>query len=91
MRRLFLDEFYNAPEVGIGAIAEELTRVDPMVDLQRAEGLYDRVFSQYGDDSVAQLGGAHLAVEQKHDRTNRGDRQKQRSGDPDQTPNPASQ
>jgi thymidylate synthase ThyX len=64
VRRLFLDEFYNAPEVGIGAIAEEMSRTDPMVSLQRAEDLYDRVFSQYGDDSVAQLGGAHLAVEQ---------------------------
>ena len=29
----------------------------------RAERLYQRVFSDYGDDSVAQLGGVHLAVE----------------------------
>lgn len=29
-----------------------------------AEGLYRRVFDEYGDDSVAQLGGAHLACEQ---------------------------
>ena len=64
IRRLFLDEFYNAPESGIGAIADEMHRIDPMVGLQRAEDLYERVFSQFGDDSVAQLGGAHLAVEQ---------------------------
>lgn len=64
VRRLFLDEFYNAPEVGIGAIADELGEADPLVSLDRAEGLYERVFSEYGDDSVAQLGGAHLAVEQ---------------------------
>ena len=64
VRRLFLDEFYNAPEVGISAIADELGRADPTVSLHRAEELYERVFSQYGDDSVAQLGGAHLAVEQ---------------------------
>ena len=32
--------------------------------MQRAEDLYQRVFSEYGDDSVAQLGGAHLACEQ---------------------------
>jgi thymidylate synthase ThyX len=29
----------------------------------RAEQLYDRVFLEYGDDSVAQLGGVHLACE----------------------------
>ena len=29
----------------------------------RAEALYDRVLAEYGDDSVAQLGGAHIAVE----------------------------
>lgn len=64
VRRLFLDEFYNEPEVGIGGIATRLDADDPMVKLQRAEDLYDRVFSEYGDDSVAQLGGAHLACEQ---------------------------
>ena len=64
VRRLFLDEFYNAPEVGIEAVAAEMPEADPLVSLSRAEGLYERVFSQYGDDSVAQLGGAHLAVEQ---------------------------
>ena len=31
---------------------------------RRAERLYDRVFGEYGDDSVAQLGGAHVACEQ---------------------------
>ena len=30
---------------------------------ERAERLYQRVFNDYGDDSVAQLGGVHLAVE----------------------------
>jgi thymidylate synthase ThyX len=33
------------------------------VDIARAEKLYERVFLEYGDDSVAQLGGVHLAVE----------------------------
>ena len=32
--------------------------------LRRAEELYERVFVEYGDDSVAQLGGVHLACEQ---------------------------
>ncbi len=64
LRRLFLDEFYESPEVGVGAIAERLEGDDPAVQLQRAEALYQRVFTQFGDDSVAQLGGVHLACEQ---------------------------
>jgi thymidylate synthase ThyX len=64
LRRLFLDEFYEVPEMGLEAIAEATEERDPAVGLQRAEALYDRVFIQFGDDSVAQLGGAHLAVEQ---------------------------
>jgi thymidylate synthase ThyX len=34
------------------------------VGTERAERLYDNVFFEYGDDSVAQLGGVHLACEQ---------------------------
>jgi thymidylate synthase ThyX len=64
VRRLFLDEFLTDAEVGIRAIADRLEDDDPIVNLQRAEDLYERVFDQYGDDSVAQLGGAHIACEQ---------------------------
>jgi thymidylate synthase ThyX len=63
LRRLLLDEFLNESETGIGAIALNLDD-DPQVALKRAEQLYTRVFFEYGDDSVAQLGGAHLACEQ---------------------------
>jgi thymidylate synthase ThyX len=63
LRRLFLDEFYDQPDVSIKDIAEDSETSD-LVSLERAEGLFDRVFSQYGDDSVAQLGGAHIACEQ---------------------------
>ena len=58
LRRLFLDEF-----VGDLDITGDLT-VDATIGLQRAEELYERVFFEYGDDSVAQLGGIHLACEQ---------------------------
>ena len=58
LRRLFLDEF-----VGDLDISGDAT-VDATVGLQRAEELYERVFLEYGDDSVAQLGGVHLACEQ---------------------------
>lgn len=57
LRRLFLDEFYDSPESGIAAIAEHIGDTDG-VSLQRAEDLYQRVFTQYGDDSVAQLGAS---------------------------------
>ena len=58
LRRLFLDEF-----VGELDISGDET-IDATVGLRRAEELYDRVFFEYGDDSVAQLGGVHLACEQ---------------------------
>ncbi|MGZ8649231.1 MAG: FAD-dependent thymidylate synthase [Solirubrobacteraceae bacterium] len=57
LRRLFLEEFADsvpeyegppAPDAGEG---------------QRAAELYERIFVGYGDDSVAQLGGAHVACE----------------------------
>src|SRR5947209_547838 len=58
LRRLFLKEF-----VGDLDISGDET-IDATVGLRRAEQLYDRVFFEYGDDSVAQLGGVHLACEQ---------------------------
>jgi thymidylate synthase ThyX len=63
LRRLFLDEFYDQPEAPIEELVEDFDS-QQLVSLNRAEGLYERVFSQYGDDSVAQLGGAHIACEQ---------------------------
>ncbi|HZS34107.1 MAG TPA: FAD-dependent thymidylate synthase [Methylomirabilota bacterium] len=56
LRRLFLDEFAGSGGAGDlpGAAA---------VGVARAESLYERVFLEYGDDSVAQLGGVHLACE----------------------------
>jgi thymidylate synthase ThyX len=64
LRRLFLDEFVNTAGPAVTAIAEQLTGDEPRVKTKRAEELYERVFDDFGDDSVAQLGGAHLACEQ---------------------------
>src|SRR5437762_3862008 len=58
LRRLFLDEFVGELDTS----ADQA--IDASVGLARAEELYDRVFLEYGDDSVAQLGGVHLACEQ---------------------------
>ncbi|REK12837.1 MAG: thymidylate synthase [Actinobacteria bacterium] len=63
LRRLLLDEFLNDPEAGIESIALNIED-DPLLSTKRAEDLYKRVFFEYGDDSVAQLGGAHLDCEQ---------------------------
>jgi len=59
LRRLFLDEFADkvTPESSAAPASHESAAV------ARAERLYARVFSDYGDDSVAQLGGAHIACE----------------------------
>jgi thymidylate synthase ThyX len=58
LRRLFLDEFVGDLDVSGDA------GVDATMGLRRAEELYEKVFFEYGDDSVAQLGGVHLACEQ---------------------------
>src|SRR5438132_2251509 len=57
LRRVFLDEF-----LGEGAVAERGPG-DPEEALRKARAFYDRVLVGYGDDSVAQLGGAHIACE----------------------------
>ena len=73
LRRLFLDEFLadrtttmdsparppSANRGGDGGGASP----PPSSSEVRAEQLYEKVFVEYGDDSVAQLGGVHLAVE----------------------------
>ncbi|HEV2428101.1 MAG TPA: FAD-dependent thymidylate synthase [Acidimicrobiales bacterium] len=58
LRRLFLDEFVGDLDLAGDA------GVDATVGLERAAELYQRIFYEYGDDSVAQLGGVHLACEQ---------------------------
>jgi thymidylate synthase ThyX len=56
LRRLYLDEFAQDAE---GAAAQAFDGAEG----ERARKLYERIFLGYGDDSVAQLGGAHIACE----------------------------
>ena len=58
LRRLFLDEFAADLPEGAGAWTEY-----EGAEGGRAAALYERIFLGYGDDSVAQLGGAHIACE----------------------------
>jgi thymidylate synthase ThyX len=55
LRRLYLDEF--------AADAASGPRPFDGAEGERAARLYENVFIGYGDDSIAQLGGAHLACE----------------------------
>jgi thymidylate synthase ThyX len=55
LRRLYLDEFAEHVPPGGRPFEGDEGR--------RAAELYERIFLGYGDDSVAQLGGAHLACE----------------------------
>ncbi|MGH2846907.1 MAG: FAD-dependent thymidylate synthase [Thermoleophilaceae bacterium] len=52
LRRMYLDEFAAGP-----------TAPRDVEEGERARQLYERIFLGYGDDSVAQLGGAHIACE----------------------------
>ncbi|HEY8865776.1 MAG TPA: hypothetical protein VIM22_02500 [Solirubrobacteraceae bacterium] len=56
LRRLYLDEFAaDLPAATAAAWDGD--------EGERAAQLYERIFVGYGDDSVAQLGGAHIACE----------------------------
>jgi thymidylate synthase ThyX len=70
LRRLFLDEFLaQGDTAGAGPLPgpppwpEMATGEGSGVGIARSEKLFARVLAEYGDDSVAQLGGAHVAVE----------------------------
>ena len=58
LRRLLIDEFVDDLDIS----GDET--IDATAGVARAEQLYQRVFVEYGDDSVAQLGAVHLACEQ---------------------------
>jgi thymidylate synthase ThyX len=65
LRRILLDEFISAPESGFAALVGggAATGAEQLVATRAAEAFYERVLIGYGDDSVAELGGAHIACE----------------------------
>jgi thymidylate synthase ThyX len=63
LRRVLLEEFINEPDSGFAALAGNVAVSDDMVAVRKAEEFYERVLVGYGDDSVAELAGAHVAVE----------------------------
>jgi thymidylate synthase ThyX len=57
LRRLLLDEFLSGDGAAVSDATADAGRA-------RASDLFGRVLAEYGDDSVAQLAGVHIACEQ---------------------------
>ena len=62
LRQLFLDEFCQEESIK-EVIKNNKNFSQTPLNLQKAHDFYERILVGYGDDSVAELGGAHLAVE----------------------------
>ena len=63
LRRTFLDEFLGDPELALrDLLGGQLPVDDQSAALKKARAFYDRVLVGYGDDSVAQLGGASVGT-----------------------------
>lgn len=64
LRRLLLDEFINGSEMDLDEMtASNMAGKEMLNAIAKAEEFYERVLVEYGDDSVAELGGAHIALE----------------------------
>ncbi len=67
LRTLLLKEFItNTEESGFDAIVPSESSVEPTAQIaaiKKAQNFYDRILDGYGDDSIGELGGAHLALE----------------------------
>ncbi len=64
LRALLLKEFVLNEDTAFSAIAGKYAESDSqMVAIQKAQNFYDRILDGYGDDSIGELGGAHLAIE----------------------------
>lgn len=65
MRRLFLDEFYTHENLkDVLNVGGETRGSTQALRLSKAEDFYERILLGFGDDSVAELGGAHVGIEQ---------------------------
>lgn len=65
LRSLLLKEFVQGEETAFDSLVGK-EREDPeqqLLALQKAQNFYDRILDGYGDDSIGELGGAHLAIE----------------------------
>lgn len=69
LRTLLLKEFItNNDENSFGSIVgsmggEQEAANEQLLAIQKAQNFYDRILDGYGDDSIGELGGAHIAAE----------------------------
>jgi len=70
LRSLLLKEFISNNEesgfasiVGLNSSEEIEQSKSQLTAIKKAQNFYDRILDGYGDDSIGELGGAHLAVE----------------------------
>ena len=68
LRSLLLKEFILGDETEFASIVgkggfEEGSDEEQFVAIKKAQNFYDRILDGYGDDSIGELGGAHLAIE----------------------------
>lgn len=59
LRELLLKEFILNDQLGL---EQEEAKEDGLA-IKKAQDFYDRILDGYGDDSIGELGGAHLALE----------------------------
>lgn len=67
LRSLLLKDFIKNDETLFDTIAgtksESSESEEQFVAIKKAQSFYDRILDGYGDDSIGELGGAHLAIE----------------------------
>lgn len=63
LRRLLLDEFITKKEVGLSEIIKQNKDTENIIATQKAENFYERILLGFGDDSIAELAGVHVALE----------------------------
>ena len=64
LRSLLLKDFVMNDETSFDEIVGERSDGQQMVAIKKAQNFYDRILDGYGDDSIGELGGAHIAIEQ---------------------------
>ena len=70
LRSLLLKDFILNEETAFSAITgsnpnkeDDHDLEDQIMSIKKAQNFYDRILDGYGDDSIGELGGAHLAIE----------------------------
>ena len=69
LRSLLLKEFIQNEETAFSSISGQKEKEsnneleDQSIAIKKAQNFYDRILDGFGDDSIGELGGAHLAIE----------------------------